>query len=83
MPHTQGTSRRLARHREGLRKQPLEVLPALEALTELDGLCGHLLVGQRLEVALEVVHLGDNRLVGAKLLALTECEELLQDVHAR
>jgi len=79
--HAERALGRLARDRERLGEQQLKILAALQALAELDGLGRKLLVGERLESGLELVHAADERLVGAKLLALTHGEELLQDVH--
>ncbi len=72
----------LADDREGLDEQVVEVLAVVEPLAELAGLGPQRVVGQRLELGLEGVDVGDQGLQGLELAALTRAEDLVEDAHA-
>ena len=68
--------------REGLEEQLLERLALLQALLELRGLAGQLLVGERLELGLERADVGGLLGQPFEAAALAEAEDLLEGTHA-
>ena len=74
---------RLARGREGLEEQILELLAALEPLAELDGLALQLGVGELLELRLERGDVGGLLLQPLHAPSLAEAKGLLERVDRR
>ena len=72
---------RLTHRREGLRKQPVQVLAVVETLTEVGGLSRQLVVAHGDVVLLDAVDLADNAVESADDLAFTGVQHAIHEVH--
>ena len=73
VPHVQHAAAGLADDGEGFGQQVVERLAVGEPRAELGGLAAQLLVGERLDLRLERVDLGDERAEGASARARSAC----------
>ncbi len=76
-----GADGSLTDDRESLYEQVVQVFTVLEAGAELDGLAGQLGVAQDLDLGLDAVDEGDDRLQAAHLPALAGAQHLREDAH--
>jgi len=66
---------------ERLGQEVVEILPAVEAVAELHGLGGELLVRQLLDLGLEGPDLGDDRFQRLDLPTFAQVEDLVENSH--
>ncbi len=78
--HAERAHAGLASDRERLDLDVVERLAVLDALAELDGLVREVAVAERLDRVFDLVDANDAALVDTNLLALTQSEELLEEV---
>ena len=79
--HAERSHRCFACNGERLDLKVLERLAVVQTLAELDGLARERRVAQRLDLRLDLVDADHAALVDAHLLALTQCEEFLEEVR--